>query len=96
MKREKIITRTVTTLSVDVMGIDSNGNVSTVNLEIPVMEDRKIFPYIVATSTSYFSPARVVKVEQVEQLYGMPESVFIAHATKLPPRKDYNTEKEEG
>ena len=96
MKKEKIITRTVTTLSVDVLGIDSNGNVSTVNREIPVMEDRKIFPYIVATSTSDFSPARVVKVEQKEQLYGMTESKFIANAEKLPPRKDYNTEKEEG
>lgn len=96
MKKEKLVTRTVVSLSVDILGIDSDGNVLTVNREIPVMEDRKIFPYIVATSTPDFSPARVVKVEQVEQLYGMLESVFIAHATKLPPRKDYNAEKEEG
>lgn len=94
--KEKIVTRTVTTLLVRVVGIDNENNVVIKEAEIPVMDEKKIMPFLMSKATDSFTPAKIRSIEQVEQLYGMPESVFIAHATKLPPRKDYNTEKEEG
>ena len=31
-------------------------------------------------------PVSIAESEEVEELYGMPASVFLAHAEKLPPR----------
>ncbi len=94
MKKEKIITRTVITLCAHVMGIDKDNLVTVKEIELPLMEEKKVLPYLMAKADDSFTPAKILRIEQVEQLYGMPESVFIAHAQKLPPRKDYNTEKE--
>ena len=94
MRKEKMITRTIYSYDVDVMGIAGN-DVEIQNFNIPVMDESKILDYIRKVCGS-FIPAKVVKYSVVETLYGMPESVFMAHAEKLPPRKDYSGNKDEG
>lgn len=85
----KIITRTVITLKVTVLGFDENDTPVTREFDCPLMDDKKLAKYLTTIDTN-FTPAKVRKVEQVEQLYGMPEDVFIKYAEKLPPRKDYS------
>lgn len=92
--REKIITRTVISLKVSVLGFDSEDLPIIKDFDLPMMDEKKILKYITDTCPG-FTPAKIRKVEQVEQLYGMPESVFMQYAEKLPPRKDYNN-KEQG
>ena len=94
MAKEKIITRTVLSLKVSVLGFDTDDNPIMRNFEIPMMDEKKILKYITENIPD-FTPAKVRKVEEVEQLYGMPESLFMQYATKLPPRKNYN-DKEQG
>lgn len=95
MKKEKMITRTIYSYKVTVMGIDGN-DVATKDFEIPVMDESRIMAHLHMICGS-FIPAKVINLETVETLYGMPESVFMAHAEKLPPRKQYvNPEKVEG
>lgn len=94
MKKEKIITRTIGTLCATVVGIGRDDIVITKNIEVPLMPDKKVLPYLMAKADDSFTPAKIIRIEQVEQLYGMPESLFIKYAVKLPPRKDYNIEKE--
>ena len=91
---DKMITRTIITLEVSVIGINANGNVETLTLTAPAMDEKKLAKYIPAVCPDGFSPARILKVSTVEQLYGMRESVFLAHAEKLPPRT--NSNKDEG
>ena len=94
--REKIITRTVISLEVAVLGINSEDMSEKRVSNIPAMDTKKILPYLMNNSDDSFTPAKVLNVQQVEQLYGMPESVFMKYAEKLPPRKNYNIEKAEG
>lgn len=97
MKKEKLITRTVYTYKVKVMGIDESESVAFRDYEVPAMDERKIIDFIKKNyPESIAIPVKVVGYEVVEQLYGMPESVFMKYAEKLPPRKQYNNEKEEG
>lgn len=91
--REKIITRTVNTLWVDVIGFDSDDNPCARSFEIPDIEEKKIIPFLAEKCAGDFIPAKVKAVLKVETLYGMPESVFIVNAQKLPPR---TTTKEQG
>ena len=44
--------------------------------------------------TDTLKAVQVVSSMVQETLYGMSEQDFIAHATILPPRKDYNTKDE--
>lgn len=83
--REKLVTRTVTTLKVDVIGINSNDETENRTFEIPEIESKKILPYI-AMMMEDFIPAKVKNVVEVETLYGMSESTFMKYAEKLPPR----------
>lgn len=93
MKKEKIITRTVTTLNVAVLGFNSENNPEKRSFTIPEMEEKNIVKYL-ASTVDNFTPCKVVSVDKVETLYGMEESTFIKYARILPPRKVY--EKEEG
>lgn len=94
MAKEKIITRTVLSLKVSVLGFDTDDNPIMRDFEIPMMDEKKILKYI-TENYSTFTPAKVRKVVEVEQLYGMPESLFMQYATKLPPRKNYNDKAED-
>ena len=94
MAKEKIITRTVLSLKVSVLGFDGNDNPIMQHFEIPMMDEKKILKYI-TENVPDFTPAKVRNVVEVEQLYGMPESLFMQYATKLPPRKNYNDKAED-
>lgn len=92
--KEKIITRTVITLKASVLGFDAEDNPVMADFDLPMMDEKKIIKYLSENAIN-FTPAKVRKVETVEQLYGMPESLFMKYATKLPPRKQYNNDTEE-
>ena len=94
--RERIITRTVKSYKVEVIGINENSEVETRTFEIPLIEEKKIGAYLAEICPADFAPAKVKKFEIVEQLYGMPESVFMAHAEKLPPRGVNESDNGEG
>ena len=93
MKKEKIMTRTIYTYSVKVMGIEDNA-VTFKDYEIPVMDESKILAYIKRIDNSTFIPASVVNLEMNETLYGCTESEFMSVAHKLPPRKVYENKVE--
>ena len=90
--REKVMTRTVTTLSVKVMGINADDMTETRVIEIPEIEAKKVLAYLVENSDDSFIPAKVLSIDTVERLYAMPESVFIKYAKEIPAR---NIKKEE-
>lgn len=89
MRKEKLVTRTVITLKVSVLGFDNTDTPTKATFEIPEMEEKNIVKFLTATAEN-FTPCKVVSIERVETLYGMPESVFIKNAEKLPPRKQYD------
>ena len=95
MKKERMITRTITTLDVSVLGISDTGEVKTIVINVPVMDDKKIFPYVQDLCGNYFAPAKIVKIDTNEQLYGISESLFMQYATKLPPRGANTDNKEQ-
>lgn len=84
--REKVMTRTVTTLSVKVMGINSDDITEIRNIEIPEIDEKKVLPYLQENSDDSFIPAKVLSIETVERLYAMPESVFLKYAKEIPAR----------
>ena len=90
--RTKVITRTVISLHVSVMGINSDDMTEIREFDIPEIETRKILPYVCEICGEDFTPAKVKSVSKVEQLYGMEESVFLQYAYKLPPRTNNNKE----
>lgn len=99
MKKEKMITRTIESTKVNfkVFSIENasvkdtatvlNGNISIENAE-KILRDKY-------ATDNLFKFIMVESIETKEELYGMPESVFMTYATKLPPRKNYNTQEEE-
>lgn len=97
MRKEKIITRTIRSAAVKVMGINSENTVEVRDVSMSVQgSDQEYFTNAINICTpDGFSPARVISVKIVEELYGMPESTFLAHAVKLPPRKNYDESEEE-
>ena len=95
MRKEKVITRTFTSLSVKVMGLDEKNNVAVEVQRIPVMEEKKILAYLLNNAAPDFTPCKVVSVDTIEELRGMTESTFLANSFPLPPRKDYSI-KEDG
>lgn len=92
--KEKIVTRTITRISVLAIGMDSNDMPTTKRFIIPDMPDEKIKAYVLSLADDSFTPCKVKEWEKIEKLYGMIESKFIANAVELPPRKDYSNEKE--
>lgn len=96
MRKEKVITRTIKSAVVKVMGINSENNVEVRDVAMGVQgSEQEYFANAIAICNPHgFSPARVISVEIVEELYGMPESTFLAHAVKLPSRKNYDESEE--
>ena len=94
MKKEKMVTRTVMETVADVMTL----NVETADVHILTYviagtfeDDKALLKNLRAQYETY--DVKLVAVKEVsvrEILYGMPESVFIANAQILPPRKVYD------
>lgn len=91
MKNEKMVTRTISTLYVDAMTLNvETAEVCTYSFTAPIkLKDnpRSILTYLrLHNETDTLKIASIVNTEVRTALMGMPESVFIEHATVLPPR----------
>lgn len=92
MKKEKMVTRTVTKTNCEIMCMDiTNAQVIVKDFTIGGKFDsenellktcQKLF------DTDVFKLVKVTDYSEEEVLLGMPESKFIEYAEVLPPRKD--------
>ena len=93
--KKKIITRTLVTTEVKVMGIvlsEAKTIISEFSLVGSFKDNNDILNYIKATyEDGTIVYAMVTEVTEKETLYGMTESEFMSHAKQLPPRKVYET-----
>lgn len=93
MRKEKIVTRTVTKTNCEIMCMDiTNAQVIVKDFTIGGKFDtenellkrcQKLF------DTDTFKLVKISDYSEEEVLLGMPESKFIELAEVLPPRKDY-------
>ena len=98
MAREKMITRTTTQTTAEIMCL----NILTAEVSIETYTiggthtDAELLKKLRAIyETETFKLVAIQKIETETLLLGMTEEDFIKYATVLPPRKDY-TKKEEG
>lgn len=101
MKKEKMVTRTIVTTIADCKYYNLKDEIlfdssltytgkldeKQVKTEINDMIDRN--PEV------GFTLVKVNYITYEEKLYGMPESVFLANSTELPPRKNNDAQEEE-
>lgn len=85
------ITRTVTTTIAKALVVNpENANTDTVEVRLAGVfkEDKKLMKAVrKAIETDNCAVVAIKGVDTVEELYGMDEETFVAHAVKLPPRK---------
>ena len=92
MKNEKVITRTIVSITVTVLGLDIETALSSTKTFVigDVDNEKDALKIITAIcENDTFKPVKVVTLDREENLYGMPESIFLKYAKKLPPRKVY-------
>lgn len=99
MRKEKLITRTITVTTAEFMCVDvETANVEVVTAELTGKLDNetalKMYKSTVESET--FKVVACQSIDYTEQLYGMSEKEFIKHAKILPPRKTAETEEIEG
>lgn len=93
--REAKITRTFKTTKVSVLCLDVvTAEPQNIDLVLPSTyenEEKAMKAVKVAMASEGYpetlKPVSIADAYEVEELYGMPASVFIAHAEKLPPRE---------
>lgn len=93
MKKEKLITRTIITTDANILCMDMTDitNPKPVNTVYQIPGEYESKEDALKVAKALFGTPENVLVAVVgmvkrEILYGMPESVFIANATVLPPR----------
>ena len=93
MKKEKLITRTIITTDANILCMDMTdiGNPKPINTVYQIPGEYENNADALKVAKALFETAdnilvAVVGMAKRETLYGMPESVFIANATVLPPR----------
>lgn len=97
MKKEKMITRTMVTSHIDIILYDVTDKTT---FEMPhnivgkVSVDDALKIAHDAYDTDTLKVVMISKMEYVEKLYGMPESVFMQYATEMPPRKVNETQED--
>lgn len=97
MKKEKMITRTMITTHVDVILYDVNDKTTfdmPHNIVGKVSVDDALEILHDTFDTDTLKVVMISKMEYIEKLYGMPESLFMEHATELPPRKVNETQED--
>ena len=97
MKKEKLITRTITVSTAEFMCLDTEtANVEIVTAELigKVDKETALKIYKVSAETDTFKAVSCQSVNYTEQLYGMTEKEFIKHAKILPPRSKTTEENE--
>ena len=98
MAREKMITRTTTQTTAEIMCLDVNTaevSIKTYTIGGTPSDDELLKKLRAIYETETFKLVAVQKIETETLLLGMSEEDFIKYATVLPPRKEYN-KKEEG
>lgn len=100
MKKEKLITRTITVTECEFMCVDvetANVEIVTAELTGKISKDEALKIYKATVESETFKVVNCQSIIYNEQLYGMTEKEFIKHAKILPPRKSTETtEKIEG
>ena len=98
MARAPQVTRTIQTTHCTVLCMDiENREPCNKDVVLPrTYKDEKSLLKAVkkVIETDNLKAVQVVDTEVMETLYGMSEQDFIAHATILPPRKDYTSNEE--
>ena len=96
MARERMVTRTVMIVEVEVMTVNTlTAEVKNLIVEIPggITDEKSILKAVKKSyETSCLKCVTVVRSTVKEQLYGMPESEFIRLAKILPPRSKKDEE----
>lgn len=99
MRKEKLITRTITVSTAQFMCLDTetaNVEIATAELIGKVDNETALKMYKATVETDTFKVVSCQSVNYTEQLYGMTEKEFIKHAKILPPRsKTAETEEKE-
>lgn len=98
MKKEKLITRTITVTKAEFMCLDTEtANVEIVTAELigKVDKETALKKYKATAETDTFKAVLCQSVNYTEALYGMTEVEFIKHSKILPPRKTAETEENE-
>ena len=98
MRKEKLITRTITVTTAEFMCLDTEtANVEVITAQLTGKVDNatalKMYKGIAETET--FKVVACQSISYTEQLYGMTEKEFIEHAKVLPPRKATETQENE-
>lgn len=93
MKKEKMITRTIDTTVCDVK-VFNIAKASVEDVEIILSgnydfteAEKELRDSMATDENAKFIMVNSVRV--VSKLFGMPESLFVAYANELPPRKNY-------
>ncbi len=97
MRKEKLITRTITVTTAEFMCLDTEtANVEIVTAELigKVDKETALKMYKVTAETDTFKAVSCQTVNYTEQLYGMGEREFIKYAKILPPRSKTTEENE--
>ena len=91
MRKEKMVTRTITKVTFSVMVVNTNdGNkVETVQVVTgePTVEGDKLDKYVSSKLPTGLLFVKIVSKDTIDELYGMTESEFMVHAVRLPDRK---------
>ena len=96
-RKERMITRTFDVTECDVMMIELQANIYTIpeKLAGKLNADEALAKVREMRETADFKVVAVSNVKHVEELRGMPESVFMAYSEVLPPRTKASEECEE-
>ena len=92
MKRDKMITRTVTATIVKVLGVNTvtaQAVQETFTMTGTYKTNAELLKAVKEQHDGENVYAAVISTETKDTLYGMPESLFMQYATELPPRKVY-------
>ena len=96
MARIRMVTRTVKGTHASVLCLDTEThNAMTLEFEIGGTypdNDKLLKALQKEHGNNPIALVHIVEAEEIEQLYGMPESVFLEYAKKLPPRNSATEE----
>lgn len=99
MARIRMVTRTVKGTRASVLCLDTEtANAITIDFEIggTYPDNEKLLKALQKEhGNGIIKLVHIVETEEIEQLYGMPESDFMFYAQKLPPRGSSNDDSEE-
>ena len=92
MKKEKLVTRTMVSYKVTYMGLDvTTAEVKTGEAMLSSIfntPELRLQAVKAEKESDTFKIAAITATEEIEKLYGMPESVFMKYATELPNRNN--------